>query len=556
MGPETERYSEKRNKSPGYRPVAMLCAASLLLQACVAAPHIDVELLGQALRPSLAAPNIEEKTKAGFGTIGLVSASFTPEIDIPEPAASTEGGALVGDTLGALGGLAVGLSVFVAALSSCLFAPPACPAVAPYILGGAVAGGAVGASIGSSDEAKASAARESLDPVIEKQLIQDALRARVMAYAKQHGVGPLTVIDDPRPSTPEGLPDYRHLSGKGIDTVLEVRLLELKLEKVSIFSDKYQPRTVAQARVIRVRDHAILSDQAYGVWGRQAVIDSWVGDNGRRFQTWVKYAYATLAEYILDEMILVYRPVSVKKFVATGADRTSTDVVRLGGLTGFGLHPEHPELRRADVCFFCEESAKTASFHLFTEVDTLRPEFRWQPLVGPGQSADHKAPKAGQSTDVVRLGGLTGFGLHPEHPELRRADVCFFCEESAKTASFHLFTEVDTLRPEFRWQPLVGPGQSADHKAPEKIQDVKYEIRLFTVQHLNFYENLTPDNVRIGPERLGGPIYSRSGLVEPGHRIEQSLAPCTKYFWTVRARFRVDGQPRVTRKRGRADLQP
>jgi len=421
--------------------VALLCAAALLLQACEFARFID------------------EKTKADFGTIGLVSASFIPEIELPEPAATPESGAVAG----AAGGTLVGLGVMIAALSSCLFAPPACGG---YLLGGAAVGGGVGAAVGSADETKAGAAREALGPVIEKQLVQDALRARVMAYATQHGVGPLIVIDDPRPSTPEGNPDYRQLSGRGIDTVLEVRLRELKLEKVSVFSDEYRPRAVAQARVIRVRDHAVLKDRAYALVGEEAVIDNWGGDNGRRFQAWVKYAYATLAEYILDEMILVYRPVS-DVFVSKSE--------RLGGLTGFGLHPEYPELR-------------------------------W---------------------DQVEV-------------------ACLSCEEIARTASSRAFTEIDTLRPEFRWQPLVGVKQSADDKAPKKIQDVKYEIRLFTAQRRKFFVNLMTDYVRIGPELVSGPIYSRSGLVNPRHRIEQSLAPCTKYFWTVRAGFRVDGQTRVT----------
>ena len=428
MGPEMEGYSERQNKWPGHRPLALLCAATLLLQAC-------------------ASPYIEEKTKASFGRIGLVSASFTPEIEIPKPIGTPESGALFGAGVGTLGGLVVGTLVLTAALSSCIFAPPACPAVAPYILGGATAGGAVGAAIGSADERTANAAGKFLGPVIEKQLVQDALRARVMAYAMQNGVGPLAVIDDPRPSTPLGSPDYRHLSGKGIDTVLEVRLLELNLKKMGILSDKYEPRTVARARVIRVKDkdQVVLSDQTYGLRGEEAVLDTWGGDNGRRFQAWVKYAYATLAEYILIEMILGYE-----------------------GLVG-----------------------------------------------------------------------ATGRGLRPENPELRvRALYCIDCISSP---SRHLFTEVDTLRPDFRWEPLVGAEQSADDKAPEKIQDVKYEIRLFTAQRTDrgFFGVMVP-------ELLGGPIYSRSGLVKPRHRIEKSLAPCTKYFWTVRARFRIDGQPRLT----------
>ncbi len=41
-------------------------------------------------------------------------------------------------------------------------------------------------------------------------------------------------------------------------------------------------------------------------------------------------------------------------------------------------------------------------------------------------------------------------------------------------------------------------------------------------------------------------VYSRQGLPEPGHKIEAPLEPVTEYFWSVRARFELDGQTRVT----------
>ncbi len=54
-------------------------------------------------------------------------------------------------------------------------------------------------------------------------------------------------------------------------------------------------------------------------------------------------------------------------------------------------------------------------------------------------------------------------------------------------------------------------------------------------------------------------MYSRRGLPEPWHKLEEQLAPSTKYFWTIRARFELDGLPRVTQwgvMKGRADDPP
>ena len=57
-------------------------------------------------------------------------------------------------------------------------------------------------------------------------------------------------------------------------------------------------------------------------------------------------------------------------------------------------------------------------------------------------------------------------------------------------------------------------------------------------------------DLRIFEEYDWGPgdlVYERAGLRGNEHRIESALKPATMYFWTVRARYAVDGQPRATR---------
>jgi hypothetical protein len=41
-------------------------------------------------------------------------------------------------------------------------------------------------------------------------------------------------------------------------------------------------------------------------------------------------------------------------------------------------------------------------------------------------------------------------------------------------------------------------------------------------------------------------VYRRDGLLRPEHVLEEALAPNARYFWTVRARFELDGATRVT----------
>ncbi len=41
-------------------------------------------------------------------------------------------------------------------------------------------------------------------------------------------------------------------------------------------------------------------------------------------------------------------------------------------------------------------------------------------------------------------------------------------------------------------------------------------------------------------------VYARAGIPALSHTLEEAVQPSTKNFWTVRARFELDGQPRVT----------
>jgi hypothetical protein len=57
-------------------------------------------------------------------------------------------------------------------------------------------------------------------------------------------------------------------------------------------------------------------------------------------------------------------------------------------------------------------------------------------------------------------------------------------------------------------------------------------------------------DLRVWNEIDGAPgevAYERLGLAMPEHRVEVPLAPQSTYYWSVRMRYTVDGQPRATR---------
>jgi hypothetical protein len=104
------------------------------------------------------------------------------------------------------------------------------------------------------------------------------------------------------------------------------------------------------------------------------------------------------------------------------------------------------------------------------------------------------------------------------------------------------FTEVST-KPRFEWTIFNGHG----------INDVRYDFRIYrgrpiitsyTSKVLDMFSgNTYPASQYITSREL---VYSRDGLITTSHEIDTTLEPCSWYFWTVRASFQLNGNPRVT----------
>jgi hypothetical protein len=112
-------------------------------------------------------------------------------------------------------------------------------------------------------------------------------------------------------------------------------------------------------------------------------------------------------------------------------------------------------------------------------------------------------------------------GLRPDYPAVERKWYALLTE----------FVEVDSLTPTFRWQPL--DIALVDQSAPREdapIDKVTYEIRIW-------------QTVTGNPGKL---VYARKQLTSTEHRLERPLNPGTRYYWSVRAHFKVDGRHRMT----------
>lgn len=92
------------------------------------------------------------------------------------------------------------------------------------------------------------------------------------------------------------------------------------------------------------------------------------------------------------------------------------------------------------------------------------------------------------------------------------------------------WSEASSRTPTLRWQAFPRAGDRA--AAPElvaRMRDVRYDVVVARERHG------APDAI----------VFERRGIAAAELRIEPPLAPATRYFWSVRPRFVLDGRERV-----------
>lgn len=97
-----------------------------------------------------------------------------------------------------------------------------------------------------------------------------------------------------------------------------------------------------------------------------------------------------------------------------------------------------------------------------------------------------------------------------------------FMDSQRASAARLPFSYLSELQPTLRWQAFA------------QAANATYDLRIFeAVEREMFFV----------PARE---LYRREGLPHASHRLEQALQPCGRYFWTVRAVFRLANATRVT----------
>ena len=242
---------------------------------------------GCAVTPRL----VSEPDKARLGTVGVTAARYAPDTRIKGP----------GQTGGKAGIAIGGLGAAAATVASCLnpLAILTCPSMLLTMTAlGATAGGVIGHQInarvtGSEIEA---AAPDDVDDA----RTQRALRDWVVRHARAHAALDYVAIDDPAPASRADKPDYRPLSGSGIDSVVEVAVLELSTEGRP--KQGLALAMTSRVRVIHAASGAVIGEETIRYRSDAHPYEKWIDKDGHVFRAALERGYQNIAERIVGEL--------------------------------------------------------------------------------------------------------------------------------------------------------------------------------------------------------------------------------------------------------------
>ena len=123
---------------------------------------------------------------------------------------------------------------------------------------------------------------------------------------------------------------------------------------------------------------------------------------------------------------------------------------------------------------------------------------------------------------------------------------------------------VDSLQSTLRWESFPRPQdrEAQSEGLLSRVSSVTYDLRIWKAE-----DRQLPDQYLLHPFDghprspildLHVPVYTpfiathatssydRQGLPHPRHRLEEPLEPSTEYFWSIRVRFKLDGELRLT----------
>jgi hypothetical protein len=359
-----------------------------------------------------------EQVRTHLGSIGVVSALFIPKVEFSTPAKGGLEGARNGAEIGGVGTANAGL---FSGPGGCLLGLILAP------VGGLIGG--VAGGVMAEPAAKVEKEEAVLKNVLTDLKIQETMRNHFLQVAREKTNSLFVVLEEQGPVTPDEEINYCSLSGNGIDTVLEISVLNFGLKGLIGINPPIEFFMNLRLKLIRTIDGEMVYVTTMRYEGKKLKFADWSANNAQSFREEYKLSYLNLSERIVDKLFFLYV--------------FHTDSY-WSGYQFCGLSPLYPEYK--GIGFFTHELR-------YPEVDSLQPTLQWESF--PRQK-DKEADKTGLLS---------------------------------------------------------------------KISKVTYDLKIWKIEDdFPMYQ-----------------VYSKQYLTESKHQMEQPLEVSTKYFWTMRARFELDG---------------
>ncbi len=238
-------------------------------------------------------------------TAGIVPARFLPEVRLDLPGKGRIDGAVRGAGRGFLAGAEIPLRIAAAGLQGC--GGKECGYLVIGFLAVATATGAVGAVVGGVHGAiEAMPAREArkMEEATEglaNLRIQETLADRVLEYGTESLACRYVILPDASWTAPDDEVDYRSLTDKGFDSILEIGVLSIGFKGTRWGSDP--PLTVFLAvRVRRYRgsDGILLGVENLFHEGDERRFAEWMADGAVQAEEEFKRGYREIAGRIVS----------------------------------------------------------------------------------------------------------------------------------------------------------------------------------------------------------------------------------------------------------------
>ena len=237
-----------------------------------------------------------EDIRLGLAKVALASGRFPPKFAIVDgPAKGAGQGAARGALLGAAYTIGGGsLAGPIGLVASTFLAPVGA-------VGGGIIGGVTAESAAKVEERVAAVGRN-----LSGLKIQDDLLHRVAATGREQTPGIFTVLEERGPRTPDERAEYRSLVADGLQTVLEISVVELALRgRAAEIDPGLTLAMTVRTRLVRTADDAELYKHAVTYsGGRGRTLAEWL-DDAELLQAELDRATGIVAEKIVDEVFLL-----------------------------------------------------------------------------------------------------------------------------------------------------------------------------------------------------------------------------------------------------------